>query len=79
MAAPIISCFDPYAYSIGYENLEKIYSLINENNAILTLLIDWICECDTSLENAEDRDRIMPALFFTSRAIKKIQRLLPPL
>ncbi len=79
MAICSISCSDPDTYQIGQKALEKIHNITNENNAALKLLIDWICECNGSLEREEDRERIVPILFLLSRSTKKVMNLLPGL
>jgi hypothetical protein len=79
MATRSISYFDANSYQIRCEDLEEIHILTKENNAVLKLLLDWICESNDCLEKKEERDRIMPVLFLVFRSTEKIGHLLPSL
>jgi hypothetical protein len=64
-------------YQISLQNLEEIHIKINQGHAVLSILSDWVTECESCSLSLKQRTTVDFALYLLVTLIEQVKELLP--
>ena len=77
MADNILPHVDADSYQIPLRNLEDIHSKIMQCDALLSILVEWVCESGSSLFSHKSKNKLMYILFLLLELVQSVEKLLP--
>lgn len=64
-------------YQIALQDLEEIHFKINQSHAVLSILSDWIAECESCSLSLQQKSKVDFILYLLVTLMERVKELLP--